>query len=128
MKVQSKLGASHSHTEGVTIDFVNGVFTTEKSQEISILKKYDGIYWKIQKEPPKRMEIKSDSKDTTKTKEVVPTLADETVTTDKPETLSRTELESKKRNELYFRAREKGYQEKYAVSSKKKLIEFIKKQ
>jgi len=59
MRAKSRRSPFHSHTEGVRINFRNGIFETKKPQEINILKKYDGIYWNIisenliKKEKPK---------------------------------------------------------------------------
>lgn len=119
MKAFSKLSSNHSHTEGVTISFRNGIFETDKPQEIAILKKYDGYYWNIQKEPPERTKIKLEGNDTTEKEKVVSTPQYEGETANKLETLSR--------GELYKLAKEKGFKGKYVGATKEGLIKFLEK-
>lgn len=110
MKARSRRGSFHSHTEGVTINFKNGLFETQKSQEMAILEKYDGIYWNIEKPVTEKVKVKP---------EMAKTIADV------PEIKPRENFSGKSRSELYKIAKEAGYMGKYIESSILKLREYL---
>ena len=122
MKAKSRRGASHSHTEGVTINFWNGFFETENQQEIHILEKYDGVYWNIISEekvlPKPKVMIPEEEKPVNIPKpwEVVP---------DVPEIKPRVDLSGMSRAELWKLSKKRGYEGKYFDSTKEGLIKFL---
>lgn len=112
MRAISKKGLNHSHTEGITINFRNGIFETEKPQEKAILEKYNGMYWDIVSFSTTKLE--EIGKDTTQAVKASPG----------PDMGG---LNAKKRHELYSLAKEKGFDKQFIGVTKEELIKFLEK-